>query len=273
MDNFDYRKFVAEGSLLKEATDAPKAIILAGAPGAGKGYILKGLDLGGLKVMNIDSIFVDMLKQANVSLDLKNATPEERSIQAKSMAQANKDFKGNIADIIEGKESFILDGTAASFNNTVKLKDELEEAGYEVFMLYVYTDLERSLSQNQDRFKKSDGEDRSLAPAIVLRTWMGVSKNYEAYKNLFGNNFVLVANTLEDKMDDLEAIIDKYLTPFKPTGTKEKTPAQQARSDKQYAEMKTDIQQLLGSEFVESIMLNSVSKEEAQAKIKSFING
>ena len=273
MDDFNYKKFVAEGRLLKEATDAPKAIILAGAPGAGKGYILKGLDLGGLKVMNIDSIFVDMLKQANVSLDLKNATPEERSKQAKSMADANKQFKGNIVDVIAGKESFILDGTAASFNNTVKLKNELEEAGYEVFMLYVYTDLERSLSQNQDRFKKSDGEDRSLAPAIVLRTWMGVSKNYEAYKNLFGNNFVLVANTLEDKMDDLEAIIDKYLTPFKPTGTKEKTPAQQARSDKQYAEMKTDIQQLLGSEFVESIMLNSVSKEEAQAKIKSFING
>ena len=273
MDDFNYKKYIAEGRLLKEATDAPKAIILAGAPGAGKGYILKGLDLGGLKVMNIDSIFVDMLKQANVSLDLKNATPEERSIQAKSMAQANKNFKGDIAATIEGKESFILDGTAASVKNTVKLKDELEEAGYEVFMLYVYTDLERSLSQNQDRFKKSDGEDRSLAPAIVLRTWMGVSKNYEAYKNLFGNNFVLVANTLEDKMDDLEAIIDKYLTPFKPTGTKEKTPAQQARSDKQYAEMKTDIQQLLGSEFVESIMLNSVSKEEAQAKIKSFING
>ena len=273
MNNFDYKKYLAEGRLLKEATDAPKAIILAGAPGAGKGFILRGLDLGGLKVMNIDDIFVGMLKKANVSLDLKNASKEERSIQAKSMAQANKDFKGDIADIILGKESFILDGTAASFNNTVKLKDELEEAGYEVFMLYVYTDLERSLKQNQDRFEKSDGEDRSLAPAIVLRTWMGVSKNYEAYKNLFGDNFVLVANTLEDKMDDLEAIIDKYLTPFKPTGTKEKTPAQQARSNKQYAEMKADVQKLLGNEFVENIMSNSVSKEEAQAKIKSFING
>ena len=54
MDNFNYKKYVAEGRLLKEAVDAPKAIILAGAPGAGKGYILKGLDLGGLKVMNID---------------------------------------------------------------------------------------------------------------------------------------------------------------------------------------------------------------------------
>ena len=49
-------------TLLKEAIETPKAIILAGAPGAGKGYILKGLDLGGLKVLNIDNIFVNMLK-------------------------------------------------------------------------------------------------------------------------------------------------------------------------------------------------------------------
>ncbi len=140
--------------MLKEAVGAPKAIILAGAPGAGKGYVLKGLDLGGLKVMNVDNIFINMLKQANVSLDLKNATPEERSQQAKSMAAANKEFKGNMADVIAGKESFILDGTAASLKNTLKLKEELEDAGYEVFMLYVYTYLGRSLRQNQDRFEK-----------------------------------------------------------------------------------------------------------------------
>ena len=63
--------------LLNEAQGKPKAIILAGAPGAGKGYVLKGLDLGGLKTMNIDNIFINKLKQANVTLDLKNATPEE----------------------------------------------------------------------------------------------------------------------------------------------------------------------------------------------------
>ena len=61
--------------LLREAQGSPKAIILAGAPGAGKGYVLRGLDLGGLKVMNVDDIFVEKLKQANVTLDLKNATP------------------------------------------------------------------------------------------------------------------------------------------------------------------------------------------------------
>ena len=181
--------------LLREAQGNPKAVILAGAPGAGKGYILRGLDLGGLKVMNVDDIFVEKLKQANVTLDLKNATPEERSEQAKQMAASNKEFKGKLQDIIDGKQSFILDGTAASIKTTTKLQSELKQAGYDVFMLYVYTDLERSLRQNQDRFEKSDGKDRSLAPAIVLRTWLGVTKNWAPYKNMFGNNFVSVANT------------------------------------------------------------------------------
>ena len=261
-------------NILKEAVGAPKAIILAGAPGAGKGSILRGLDLGDLKVLNIDNIFINMLKQANVSLDLKNATPEERSQQAKSMAAANKEFKGDIADVIQGKESFILDGTAASLRNTLKLKEELEDAGYEVFMLYVYTDLERSLKQNQDRFEKSGGEDRSLAPAIVLSTWNAVTKNYNPYKEVFGDNFISVANTLKDeKLSDLNAIKDKYLTPFKPRGTKPKDAKAQARSDKAKAKLDSEVSALLADDGVKDIIDSSVSKEEAQAKIKSFING
>ena len=259
-------------NILKEAVDQPKAIILAGAPGAGKGYILKGLDLGGLKVMNIDDIFVSMLKKANVSLDLKNATPEERSQQAKSMAQANKDFKGDIADVIVGKESFILDGTAASLRNTIKLKDELEEAGYEVFMLYVYTDLERSLKQNQDRFEKSGGKDRSLMPAIVLSTWNKVTQNHKPYKDLFKDNFVSVANTLKDeKINDLEDIIAKYLTPFKPKNTKPKTAARQRYSDKQRAKANAEVKALLDG-GADEIINSSLSPEEARAKINSFLS-
>ena len=258
--------------ILKEIQGKPKAIILAGAPGAGKGYILKGLDLGGLKVLNVDNIYIDLLKKANVSLDLKNATPEERSEQAKQMAAANKEFKGNIAATIEGKESFILDGTAASYNQTDKLKTELEEAGYDVFMLYVYTDLERSLKQNQDRFEKSGGEDRSLAPAIVMRTWKSVTQNYTPYKSLFGDNFVSVANTLGDeKLTDLEDIVTKYLEPFTPKGTKPKTPAQQAKSDAQKAKDAEQIKALLDDEGVKDIINTSVSAEEAQSKLKSFL--
>jgi len=258
--------------ILKEIQGKPKAIILAGAPGAGKGYILRGLDLGGLKVLNVDDIYVPMLKKSNITLDLKNATPEERSNQAKAMAAANKEFKGDVATTIEGKESFILDGTGASLRETSKLKEELEEAGYEVFMLYVYTDLERSLKQNQDRFEKSGGKDRSLAPAIVMRTWKSVTQNHAPYKQLFGNNFVSVANTLGDeKLTDLEDIVTKYLTPFDPKNTKPKTPKEQARSDARKAKDAEEIKALLSDEGVKDIITTSVSAEEAQSKLKSFL--
>tara|TARA_B110000977_G_scaffold89898_1_gene119408 strand:+ start:112 stop:939 length:828 start_codon:yes stop_codon:yes gene_type:complete len=274
MDNFNYKKYLAEGRLLREEQGNPKAIILAGAPGAGKGYILKGLDLGGIKIMNVDDIYIDLLKKANVSLDLKNSTPEERSEQAKQMAVANKEFKGNIAATIEGKESFILDGTAASYNTTIKLKNELDEAGYDVFMLYVYTDLERSLAQNQDRFEKSGGEDRSLAPAIVMRTWKSVTQNLNKYADLFGNNFVAVANTLDDieSISDLESIVKKYLTPFTPKNTKPKTPAQQKRSDDNKAKDAEELKAMLNSDFVYDVIETSVSKEEAQMRIAKFLN-
>ena len=258
--------------ILKEIQSKSKAIILAGAPGAGKGFILRGLDLGSLKTLNVDDIYVPMLKKANITLDLKNATPEERSNQAKAMAAANKEFKANLDSTIGNKESFILDGTGASFNQTSKLKTQLEEAGYQVFMLYVYTDLERSLRQNQDRYEKSGGKDRSLAPGIVMKTWKDVTQNYDPYKNLFGSNFVSVANTLEDQeISDLEDIMKTYLDPFKPKGTKPKTPKQQASSDARKAKDAAEIKTMLNDKFIKNIVNNSVSKEKAQSKLKSFL--
>lgn len=260
--------------LLKEIQGSPKAIILAGAPGAGKGFILKGLDLSGLKIFNLDNTFIELLKQLNISLDLKSHGPEDRSAAAQAMAQATTKLKKEIIpQAIANKESFILDGTAASSKQTSELKSELEDAGYSVFMLYVYTDLERSLQQNQDRFEKSDGEDRSLAPAIVLRTWVDVTKNYDAYKSMFGNNFVSVANTLKDeKLKDLQSIVDKYLKPFAPQDTKEKDPKSQIRSQKAKAQLNQEVSALLQDEAVANIVNNSVSKEEAQSKIQTFLS-
>lgn len=260
--------------LLKEIQGSPKALILAGAPGAGKGFILKGLNLSNLKVFNLDDTYIDLLKQANISLDLKTADAQSRSKAAQAMAQATSKLKKEqIPTAILNKESFILDGTAASFKQTSELKSELEDAGYDVMMLYVYTDLERSLKQNQERFEKSGGKDRSLAPAIVLRTWIDVTKNYQPYKDLFKDNFISVANTLEgEKMSDIQDILKTYLEPFTPSDTKPKDAKAQARSDAQKQQMNQDAQALLKNEAVQDIINNSVSKEEAQSKIKQFLS-
>ena len=258
--------------LLKEAAGNPKALILAGAPGSGKGYILKDLNLEGLKTFNIDNTFINMLKKANVTLDLKNATPEERSEAAKAMAAATKDLKTNILpNAIANQESFVLDGTAASLKNTLLLKDELEAAGYEVFMLYVYTDLERSLSQNQERFKKSGGEDRSLAPAIVLSTWNSVTKNFEPYQQAFGKNFVSVANTGE-AIKDLDQIVSKYLDPFSPKDTKPKTPKQAEARKKRKEKLNQELKSLLSDDHIQNVIDSSVSKEEASNILNQFLS-
>ena len=264
-------KMIKLKDLLLEIIDNPKAIILAGAPGAGKGYILRGLDLTGLTTLNIDNTFINLLRKANVSLDLKNATPEERSKAAQAMAAATKELKTNIIPkAIANRESFILDGTASSLKNTLKLKNELEEAGYEVIMVYVYTDLERALKQNQERFEREGGEDRSLSPSIVLSSWNSVTKNFEPYQQEFGENFISIANTGK-ALKDLDQIVDKYLKPFKPKDTKPKTPKQVERSKKQWDKLSQEINTFLSSDHTQNIIDTSISREEAQTKIKSFL--
>ena len=259
--------------LLKEVQGRPVAILLAGAPGAGKGSVLADLDLSGLKTLNLDDTIAALSKTDGFTLNQKAADAEDRSKFMKAMAQATKKLKGEqIPQAIANKESFILDGTSASKNQTIKLVNELKEAGYEVMMLYVYTDLETSLKRNQERFEKSGGEDRSLLPGSVLSAWKGVTQNFEDYQNLFGDNFVSVANTGDSEtMKDIENILKTYVDPFKVKDGKPKTEKELARSKAQKAKLNQDIQDILQSDQIQNIINSSVSKEEAQSKINAFI--
>ena len=259
--------------LLKEVQGKPVAILLAGAPGAGKGSVLRDLDLSGLKTLNLDDTIAALSKTDGFTLNQKAADAEDRSKFMKAMAAATKKLKGEqIPQAIANGESFILDGTSASKNQTIKLVNELKEAGYEVMMLYVYTDLETSLKRNQERFEKSGGEDRSLLPGSVLSAWKGVTQNFEDYQNLFGDNFVSVANTGDSEtMKDIENILKTYVDPFKVKDGRQKTEKELARSKAQKAKLNQDIQDILQSDQIQNIINSSVSKEEAQSKINAFI--
>jgi len=259
--------------LLKEVQGKPVAILLAGAPGAGKGSILRDLDLSSLKTLNLDDTIAALSKTDGFTLNQKAADAEDRSKFMKAMAAATKKLKGEqIPQAIANGESFILDGTSASKNQTIKLVNELKEAGYEVMMLYVYTDLETSLKRNQERFEKSGGEDRSLLPGAVLSTWKGVTQNFKDYQDLFGPNFISVANTGEDEtMKDIEDILKTYIDPFKVKDGREKTEKELARSKAQKAKLNQEVQDILQSDQIQNIINSSISKEEAQSKINAFI--
>ena len=258
--------------IILEQSVNPKALILAGSPGAGKSSFIEGVK--DALILNVDDYYMRNLKDLNVSLDLKNATPEDRSKAAQAMAAANKEFRPMTREIILGKKNFILDGTAASSGPTLKLKKELEDLGYDVLMVYVFASLEKALERNDSRFDRSQGKDRSLAPAIVLRTWNNITQNYDLYQKEFGDNFVSVVNdkALEkgESMKSLEDLVDKYITPYAPTGTKPKTDKEQARSEKAKAELEQQVNDFVNSDKIEDIKASSVSKEEAKSRVNQF---
>jgi adenylate kinase family enzyme len=260
--------------LLKEAQGAPKAIILAGAPGAGKSSVTGEVisDLG-LKVMNIDNFFIKNLRDAGISLDLKKADAEGRSGAAKAMQAAQKDYQAALAQEIGSRENIVIDGTAASYKKTESLKNTLETAGYDVMMVFVYSSLEKSLKKNEDRFERSAGEDRSLMPSIVMQTWANVTKNFIPYLNLFGQNFVA---TTKDKdpfgKASLDKIVKRYIEPYRPTDTKEKSEKEIARAEAEKEKLEQEIISLRDEKNVQDILQQTVSIPEAQSKIKQFLN-
>ena len=91
--------------LLKEVQGRPVAILLAGAPGAGKGSVLADLDLSGLKTLNLDDTIAALSKTDRFTLNQKAADAEDRSKFMKAMAQATKKLKGEqIPQAIANKE-------------------------------------------------------------------------------------------------------------------------------------------------------------------------
>lgn len=259
--------------ILAESVKSPKALILAGAPASGKGTILRGLDLKGLKILNLDDEIIRLSKELGFTLNQKDTDSENRSAYMKAMVQATKNLKDKLLPkTLENKESFILDGTSASSRNTLTLKSQLEELGYEVMMLYVYVDLETSLKRNEVRFEKSKGEDRSLMPSVILRTWRSVTLNWELYRKEFKNNFVSVSSSGEEEtMRDINKIMSTYIEPWSPTDGKKYDEKAQARRKRAKEKLNKELHQLLNSPEITNIIDNSISIEEAQQRINKFL--
>jgi broad-specificity NMP kinase len=94
--------------LLEQVQGKPLAILLAGAPGAGKGSILKDLDLSNLKTFNLDDTISALSKTDGFTLNQKAADAEDRSKFMKAMAQATKKLKGEqIPQAIANRDSFV----------------------------------------------------------------------------------------------------------------------------------------------------------------------
>ena len=225
--------------LLKEVQGKPKAIFMAGPAGSGKTTILNQLGLKGFKVINVDDVYEELLKTELGKEDFASMSPEELSAAAKLMGKARVVTREKETQALSNLENIIIDGTGAASRPLLKKKEDLEAIGYDTFMILLYVSPMTSLKRNAER-------GRSLPTSAVLKSWEGVVKNIDLYKQSFGNNIVILNNDPEgaDPTFDVQSIIKSFP---QPTG-REKSPEEVEKSKVEKEKTNQEIKSLLNIE-------------------------
>ena len=241
--------------LLKEAQDKPKAIFLAGPAGSGKTFTSAQLIPKTLTVINVDDTYEELLKAAGLGMKIADFNQDQLSQAAKLMCQAQKYTKEKYAELSGAKKDIIIDGTGAASKPLLKKKAELEALGYDTMMVMIWVSPYTSLERNASR-------DRALAPAIVVKTWAGVNANIDTYKQAFDDNFVLINNDPNGKLEYDPAVArERFFKTVKGSG-KVYTPDEKAKRDKEILDLNTTIQ----------ILVQKTPKFTSMADAKSKIN-
>ena len=225
--------------LLKEIQSKPKSIFMAGPAGSGKTTILNQLGLKGFKVINVDDVYEELLKTELGKEDFASMSPEELSTAAKLMGKARVVTKEKEKQTLSSSDNVIIDGTGAASNPLLKKKEDLEAMGYDTFMILLYVSPMTSLKRNAER-------GRSLPTSAVLKSWEGVVKNIDIYRQAFGNNIVVLNNDPEnaDPTFDVQSIIKAFP---QPTG-REKSPEEVEKSKADKEKTNQEIKSLLDIE-------------------------
>jgi dephospho-CoA kinase len=177
-----------------------KAFFLAGGPGSGKSYVIaRGAGGMGFRVVNSDEVFEKKLKDAGMSLDIRELDPEVRdTIRAK----AKKVTSGRQANYIEGRLGLIIDGTGQDYDKITNQATKLKQFGYDVHMIFVNTSLDTALERNAKR-------PRKLPNSIVTQSWSNVQKNIGKFSQYFRRNFMVVDNN--DSTEDVMTPVFKQV--------------------------------------------------------------
>ena len=162
-----------------------KAFFLAGGPGSGKSLVAgKATGGTGLKMVNSDPAFENMLKKAGLSLKMPPEEFERKEVvRGKAKAVAAKQRE----NYVEGRLGLIIDGTGKDADKILYQKNMLDELGYDTYMIYVNTSIDVALQRNAER-------PRSLPNDDVVKMWKAVQNNIGQFSNIFQGNLIIVDN-------------------------------------------------------------------------------
>ena len=211
-----------------------KAVFMAGGPGSGKSYVASQLfgipkkiniTISGLKTVNSDTEFEHLLKKygfetvgGGLDIDLwpdevfdMIAGGDEDSKDMTVRKKAKLLTKARRQQYMNGRLGMIIDGTGHNYSKLSKEKQQLEELGYDCYMIFVNTSLEVALKRNSER-------NRKLPEDLLEKSWKDVQNNLGKFQGLFCSNFAVVDNSKFMKEEEAKKkfgmITKKYIDKF-----------------------------------------------------------
>ena len=168
-----------------------KAIFFAGSPGAGKTYVARKLAgvFGGLKQVNMDIIFKHLMTKKNLSWKMPPEEEPEREKQRQRSKELVAKQQQSFADSGLG---LLIDSTGRISTTVKRIKDELEDKGYETTMVFVTTDLETALRRNKER-------ERTLPDKLIHQNFEIIEQRLGEYQRMF-NDVLVIDNSESTQM-------------------------------------------------------------------------
>lgn len=246
------------GTILYEVAKNKRAILFAGPAGSGKSTIVKHYIPTEFQefVLNPDKYYEPELEKiGGGSMKQDEFSPEQLGQAAKAMQKAQIQTKQDYQEAVNRGRPIIMDVTGGSKNATTKKKNELENAGYAVMMIMVYTSPMTTLKRNALR-------DRSLKPSIILRNWKDVINNVDHYRKTFGDNYFILVNN-----NDPEGGEDRF--------SSEKA-EEYFKLNPNYKVLSPEEKQVLERDF--NAMIDKVNQndftafDELDSRVKTFLN-
>lgn len=214
-----------------------KAVFLGGGPGSGKDFVMsKTLDGHGLVEINSDKAFEFLMDKNNLDMRMPDSEEKARSV-VRSKAKTMTELRGKLA--LLGRNGLIINGTGDDAEKVKRIKERLEQLGYETSMLMVNTRNEVSAARNVERGARGG---RTVPESIRKQKWDSVQAARPELAKMFGSNYNEIDNS-----DDL----------------RNAAPEIRQAKEQEYTELFKNFQK-----FVSKPPKNDVSKEWISAELQ-----
>lgn len=153
----------------------PRAYLMLGGGGSGKGYYLKKMKAKDPSLDKLPVIDVDDMRDMIPDYErVKGIDPKKASSYVhEEVSHIGKDID---KEYIDKKSSFVKDAVFGNPAKLEKLVDELKNKGYDVHLVGVATDFDTALKRIDERFKRTQ---RYVPTEVARKGHKGASESFK----------------------------------------------------------------------------------------------